>query len=330
MFLRKGNRNADAAGSIGDINLAGRLLTALAAALLLAACSSTPRDFTIYQQTIGEFQQATDQTAAVALEAVRGINGFERDYELKQLRENPSRPLDIAKLDSPVLSPAAIEARDRAFRLLKQYTQMLAALADNDASERWKIASARTKAAAELLVSDLSRNSGTLAELPIAQALSPLKEITDVIVTKIITARRAAALEAAIEKAAPAIQEISGRLREDLAFVIRQRDSVKLLEIAQLSIDYGQAQLDVNDSTRLRLLGEIDGSLDARTRDLATLQGLMQSLDRFDAAHDALVRYAQSDKRPQDLSDLVAIVQGYSAIADQVFDSFKSAKETVS
>jgi len=329
--LGKGWQSAGAAGRRGGAELksAGRLLAALAVTLLLAACG-TPRDFTVYQQTVGEFQQATDQTATVALEAVRGINAFERDYELKQLREDPNRPLDISKLDSPVLSPAAIDARDGTFRVLKQYTQMLAALADSDAGERWKAASERAKTAAELLASNLAKNSVTLAELPISEALSPLKEISDVIATEIINARRAAALEAAIEKAAPAIQEISGQLREDLAFVIRQRDSVKLLEIAELSIAYGQAQLEANNAARLRLLGEIDGSLTARTRDLATLQGLMQSLDRFDAAHDALVRYAQSDKGPQDLSDLVAIVRSYSATAEQIFESFQKVKEAVS
>ncbi|MGF1629453.1 MAG: hypothetical protein ACFCUT_08285 [Kiloniellaceae bacterium] len=323
------NRVWRSAGGVADVRSAGSLLAALGVTLLLAACG-TPRDFTIYQETVGAFQQATDQTASVALEAVRGINDFERDYELKQLRENPARPLDISKLDSPVLSPAAIDARDRTFRVLKQYTQMLAALADSDASERWKAASERARAAAELLASNLGENSVTLAELPISEALSPLKQIADVIATEIINAKRAAALEAAIAKAAPAIQEISGSLREDLAFVIRQRDSVKLLEIAELSITYGQAQLDGNNATRLRLLEEIDGSLKARVRDLATLQGLMQSLDRFDAAHDALVRYAQSDKGPQDLSDLVAIVRSYSATAEQVFESFKQLKEAVS
>lgn len=329
--MGKGWQCAGAAGRRGaaELNSAGRLLAALAVTLLLAACG-TPRDFTVYQQTVGEFQQATDQTATVALEAVRGINAFERDYELKQLRENPGRPLDISKLDSPVLSPAAIDARDGTFRVLKQYTQMLAALADSDAGERWKAASERAKTAAELLASNLAKHSVTLAELPISEALSPLKEIADVIATEIINARRAAALEAAIEKAAPAIQEISGQLREDLAFVIRQRDSVKLLEIAELSIAYGQAQLEANNAARLRLLGEIDSSLAARTRDLATLQGLMQSLDRFDAAHDALVRYAQSDKGPQDLSDLVAIVRSYAATAEQVFESFQKVKEAVS
>src|SRR5690606_34319642 len=127
-----------------------------------------------------------------------------------------------------------------------------------------------------------------------------------------------------------AVQEISALLREDLDFVVRQRDSVKLLELAQLSIDYGMAQIDGNDSARLRLLGEIDGTLQTRTRDLATLQGLLQSLERFDAAHDALVRYASSGKGPQDLSDLVAIVQSYAATAEQVLESFQKIKDAVS
>ena len=304
-------------------------LLALLAAVLLSACG-TPRDFTIYQETIAEFQTATDRTAAVALDYVHGINEFERDYELKLLREDPARPLDVSKLDSPVLSNEAVAARDRAFAVLKQYTQMLASLAENDASERWKVASERAKAAADLLIGDLSANAATLAELPLSEALSPLKQISDVIATEVLNAKRAAALDSAIATAAPAIQEISGKLREDLAFVIRQRDSVKLLEIAQLSINYGQAQADGNNALRLRTLNELDAALKTRGSDLATLQGLLQTLDQFDAAHDALVRYATSDKGPQDLNDLVAIVSSYTATAEQIFQSFKQVTEGLS
>lgn len=305
------------------------ILVALSATLFLAACG-TPRDFSIYQETIADFQTATDRTAAVALEYVHGINEFERDYELKLLREDPARPLDVTKLDSPILSNEAVAARDRAFGVLKQYTQMLASLADNDASERWKAASERAKSAADLLLEDLANNAPTLADLPLSEAISPLKTISDVIATEVINAKRSAALDSAIEKAAPAIQEISATLREDLAFVIRQRDSVKLLEIGQLSIDYGQAQADGNNSQRLRTLNELDAALKTRSADLATMQGLLQTLDQFDAAHDALVRYAKSDKGPQDLADLVAIVQSYTATAEEIFESFKKVKEGVS
>jgi len=83
----KGDRSGKSYLTTIDCNLAG----AIAVTLLLAACG-TPRDFTIYQQTVGEFQTATDRTAAVALDYVQSINSFERDYELKQLREESNRP----------------------------------------------------------------------------------------------------------------------------------------------------------------------------------------------------------------------------------------------
>ncbi|HIC81940.1 MAG TPA: hypothetical protein EYP07_13425 [Kiloniellaceae bacterium] len=292
----------------------------------LAACSA-PRDFTVYQETIGEFQTATDKTASVALDYVKGINTFERGFELKLLREDPDRPLIISKLSEPILSPQAISARDRVFGVLKQYTQMLASLAASDASERWKAASERAKASADTLLTDLNANSGILGDLPIADVTSPLKTISDVIATEIINARRAAALDAAIGKAAPAIQEISATLREDLAFVVRQRDSVKQLEIAELTILYAQAQETDNNAARLSTLTKIDQALQARTQSLSTLQGLVQTLDQFDAAHDALVRYATSDKSPQELSDLVSIVRSYADSASEVLESFRKVTE---
>jgi hypothetical protein len=301
----------------------------LGLALLLTACG-TPRDFSIYQETIADFQTATDRTAAVTLEYVQSINAFERDYELERLRDDPERPLDVSKLSNPILSPTAVAARNQAFSVLKQYTQMLASLADSDASERFRAASARAKAAADTLLADLSTHSEVLSGLPLAEATTPLQTIADAIATEIINAKRAAALDAAVTKAAPAIQEISGTLREDLRFVIRQRDSVKQLEIAELSIAYAQAQAGGNNAARLKTLSELDKALQARSRELATLQGLLQTLDQFDAAHDALVDYARSDKGPQDLNDLIAVVRSYAATAEQIFESFQKAKEALS
>ncbi|WP_422366615.1 hypothetical protein [Pelagibius sp.] len=299
-----------------------RPLSALLLALALAACG-TPRDFTVYQESIGEFQAATDRTASVALDYVQGINRFERSYELKLLREDPKRLLNISKLSEPILSSQAIAARDRAFGILKQYTQMLAALAESDVSERWKAASERAKASADTLLIDINADSGILGDLPIGDITSPLKTISDAIATEILNAKRSDALDAAITKAAPAVQEISAKLREDLAFVVRQRDSVKQLEIAELTILYAQAQETGNNSARLSTLSKLDQALEARTQSLSTLQGLIQTLDQFDVAHDALVRYAKSDKGPQDLSDLVTIVRSYSDSAKEVFESFK-------
>jgi hypothetical protein len=298
-------------------------IAALTALVLLAACG-TARDSSIYQETIGEFQSATDRTAAVALEHVRGINSFERGFELELLRDDADRPLNISKLASPVLSPEAIEARDRSFGVLKQYIQMLAALAESDASERWKAASERTKTAADSLLIHLEDEQSLLGNLPIAEIAPPLRAISGAATKAILEVDRDSALEAAIAAAAPPVQEISGLLREDLTFVVRQRDSVKQLEIAELTIHYTEAQQAGNNADRLKLLSKIEAALEARTRDLAALQGVIQTLDRFDAAHDALIRYATSAKEPQDLADLVVIVRSYADTADAVFQSFKA------
>ena len=297
--------------------------------LALVACS-TPQDFTLYQETIGEFQTATDRTASVTLDYVQNINTFERGFELKLLREDPKRPQEIRKLSEPILSPQAIAVRDRTFGVLKQYTQMLAALAESDVSERWKAASERAKSAADTLLTDIQAESDLLSDLPISDITSPLKTISDVVATQILTAKRARALDAAIAKAAPAIQDITATLRDDLSFVIRQRDSVKQLEVAELTIRYAEAQQSGNNAARLSTLTQIDQALEARTRSLATLQGLIQTLDQFDTAHDALVHYAKSDKGPQDLSDLVTIVRSYADSAQSVFESFGRLGEAAS
>ncbi len=296
---------------------------AIVALLLLAACDA-PRNFDSYQAAITQFQGATDSTATVALRYVRDINAFEQEYEFKLLEGDASRELDLSKLMSPAFSPEAIRARSQAFDVLKQYTQMLAELAGSDATDRWKAATERAKTSADTLLKNLSDNIGILGGLPIANLTSPLKTIADAIAAEIINAKRAKALDAAIVKAAPAIQSISGGLREDLSFVVRQRDSVNQLNLVALKIEYQMVREAGNNSTRLKILKTVQQALDARMATLETLQGLSQALDRFDAAHDALVKYAKSDKGPQSLSGLIAVVRHYAAVAKEVFDSYKA------
>ncbi len=57
---------------------------AIVALLLLAACDA-PRNFDSYQAALTQFQEATDNTATVALRYVRDINAFEQEYEFNTL-----------------------------------------------------------------------------------------------------------------------------------------------------------------------------------------------------------------------------------------------------
>jgi len=295
--------------------------------LLLAACE-TPRDFNAYQSAITQFQQATDTTATIALRYVGDINKFEQDYEFKLLEQDPTRELNLLKLMSPAFSPEAIRARAQAFSVLKQYTQMLSELAGSDAADRWKAATERAKTSADTLLKNMSEKTDVLDKLPIANIASPLKTLVDVIATEIINAKRAAALDAAIAKAAPAIQKISAGLKEDLAFVVRQRTSVGILNLSALQIQYQTAREAGNTGKRLQILKKVRKALTSWSETEETLQGLMHVMDRFDAAHDALIKYARSDKGPQNTSDLVTIVRHYADLAKTVFDDFKALGST--
>jgi hypothetical protein len=274
---------------------------------------------------IGSFRSSTDLTATVALKYVRSVNQFESEYDLTLLKENPARPLDARKFLNPSFSSEAIRVRIRTFNTIKEYGQLLASLADSDAPDHWKAASARTKSSAESLLKSLTVNP-KLKGLPIlesaAGALSPLKMLVDVIGTEMINAKRSEALSAAIKKASPAITKISGALSEDIAFVEKQRDSVNLLSISNLSLAYGNAQRSGNNSKRLSILKNFEKALDSRLKTVETMQGLRQALNGFDASHDALVAYAQSKKGPQNLSDLAAVVQHYAGTAKDLFDAF--------
>ena len=56
---------------------------------------------------------------------------------------------------------------------------------------------------------------------------------------------------------------------------------------------------------------------------LAEIQSIGSAMDAFDDAHAALVAYAESAKKPEDISALEPVVKRYAAAAKDVYEAYK-------
>ncbi len=304
------------------------------ATVLLTACISAPTSFDQYQESIQSFQQATDQTAKVVTAYISDLNEFERRVELDSLRASPTRQLDMSgKLLADRFDPKAIEIRIRVFAVLKQYTSLLAALAGSDSPDRWSKAAKNLGTSAAALLGTLNQN---------ADAVGPLTTIINLAGREWINATRSAALDTTFLGAESAIQDLSDLLKDDLQTVISQRITIvdePLIDLAgaydglwcpppkNTNPDHEKCIADgKRERQRLAVLDQIEAALAKRSQTLITLEGLEQALDGFDSAHQALVEYGQSEKGPQDLNDLIVVIDRYRAAADSVSLSFKSIK----
>lgn len=302
-----------------------RIVLAAAVSIVAVGCS-TQGNFQSYQKVISEFQTATGQTSAATLDYIGSVNKFERDYEFRRLRENGKRKLDVRTLIRGKFMPEAIQVRVQVFTVLRDYTGMLAKLADSDATERWKASTGRLKESAETLIGTLAdtKIAPKIKDLPVAAVSGPLKSLADAIGSSIINKKRSDALDGAILKAAPQINRIAELLRRDVVFVTRQRASVALLDLSKIAIEYSEAQQANDDSRRIRLLESLQDALDTRETQLARLSSLEEALNGFSGAHDALVAYAKSDKGSRSLNDLIVGITRYVNIANEIVAARKA------
>jgi hypothetical protein len=314
-------------------DIVGWRTTGLLWALVLGGCSTG--NFDAYKDSISKFQTATIQTSAVTAGYFDDLNDFERRLTLAQLRSDPKMPLDVPNqfLRDP-FDPRAIEIRKQSFQVILSYTDLLAQLAGSDAPQRWQASTAKLKDSAGGLISTVSKLAGSTDKEEKAIAtqaeglLAPLQILLSFAGTEIINLERTKALDRAIKTASPAIVQLSAALKDDMGTVYAQRVTVVLDPIARLSIAYTQAQEAGNESQRLKLLGDLETMLANRQKQLADLRKIQTALDTFDRAHSALVAYAESDKGPQTLAELINEVERYAVVAQSAYDALTQANKT--
>ena len=231
-------------------------------------------------------------------------------------------------------SREAIAARRQVFDVLNQYTTMLNAVITSDAPARWDSAAKGLGAASGALLTTVGgvNKDGDGSKLGPLQKLvgedGPLTGLISFAGQEWIDYRRAQALDAVIAQAKPQIDRISMLLREDFEFV-RKREAFEADEtLSNSTFAYaeatGAAVADPSkDAARKMALTKVTTVVVENETKLAEIQSIGSAMDAFDDAHAALVAYAESAKKPEDISALVPLVKRYAAAAKDVYEAYK-------
>lgn len=301
-----------------------QLCRSVSVALLLglAACAG---DFDTYRQTIGEFQGATARTSAATQGFLLELNDFERTVEFARLRYDADRVLDLERLESEPFSPEAIQVRVEAFRIIESYTDALAALAGDAPEQEWRQASATLGERAGTLLTRVKGLTGSALE-GVPDIGGPLERLLAFGGSQFLKVRRSRALDAAIEQASPAIEQLSQLLQADVRTALRLRETGLDERLSAAVLTYRRVQVegpptDASDVKRQYILDHLERALAQREALTAEAGAILATMARFDEAHGALVAYARSDKSDQELSELIATVKSYGAEAVALYRS---------
>lgn len=285
-------------------------LAAIALAAALSACVTVD-----FREPVGDFTTAMGQANGIIGSYFTGMNAFERELYLQRALYDPG--LEVVARDAagstalmPIFSAASIEARLDAVRLLSTYGARLAALAGSDAP-------ARFQAGSKVLGDNLTALSQTFQSLagagdPTAAAfVGPISTIVGVFGEMILEAQREAALRRAVQDGAPAVNAILDQIERDLDRVVQPARTSGAFERVSSAITYYNAnRAKLSFEQRRAMLDQIGAEMARHDAALAADPG--EAVDGIRDAHAALVRYATSSRKPQDLQALVSAIETFN------------------
>lgn len=303
-----------------------RCLLLLAALGLLTGCPVNNG----YKQPVETFQKGVDSSNTVIAGYYKDMNQFERDMYLDGRLYDPklqlaaTDPNHPSPLESQVFSARAIQARLDAISLLGQYGSRLAELAGSEAPAKFESASA----ALGKNLDQLATTFESLAEGGDAQAKAyagPVGSLVGVLGRMYMEHQRDKALTVAIKEGAPQVENILNLLKEDLAKAIGpQRLTGWDGAFSERMLYYDANREKLSFAEREKILANINDA--AQKYDAAKSFKPDELVDGIRRAHQALVRYANSDRQPANLDQLKAAMDLFSGRVKQIADAYKQLK----
>lgn len=283
-------------------------------ALGLALAFLTACSVNRYRTPVGAFRDRVQQSTAVLADYYASRNAHEIDLYLTEIAADPDlevlltgpdgKPTPIGK---PTFSPAAIRARLDALDLIGVYATRLASLANSEAP-------ANFHDAASLLGQNLGTLDKTFQSLqgqkdPTAnQYIGPVANLIGAFGAMVLESKRDAALTKAIQQAAPEVNKILALVKNDLDTVFQPLAVTGANQrLATLTTAYRQDRRKLTYEQRKARLVEIKDAVRARSSDLTSAPSSV--VTSLGAAHDALLRLAQSKRRPADFSEFTSSME---------------------
>jgi hypothetical protein len=284
-----------------------------------------------YQKPISTFQNNINKTGRLIGDFLTETNKFERELYLEERLYDNS--LDIlwrigdqpTPLQGKVLNHDSIKARVKLFNLLGIYAKTLGRIAGKKTTTRFK-------SNVDLLGKDLinlSENFNGLGDPNAKKYVNPVTKIIKVLGEMIIEKKRAMILTKIINESAPAVNEAIDLIAKDVEENINHLAAVRragIMQILSSKVTYYNENRGKLDFTERRMIiDEIKGTLNKL--DAFVLFNPMKLVKSLKNSHNALVKYAKSDKKPKDLDSFLTELESFKSRVNQFSEAIKQLKE---
>lgn len=292
--------------------------------VLLAGCAS------LQPRANGtDFQEGVKATTVDIAALYSGLNDVESDVVLLEhasdlcstdcgkscpTKKNPKATcpcrcahLDGATLNEKVFTPAGVKARLSALKVLNAYAKGIAEISSTDspqvANENLQALGGQVKSLSETFASLGAENSA-------AKYVEPLSTLAGLILEAHLERKRKAALKTAVITAGPVIKKIGELLREDLKIIITANKTAYSETQAELVSYYNAKAASMSFSERQALLEKI--------REVGNQMETANELNSDDLvdgmleAHDALVVFANSPQKTDDVIKVNAVLKAFN------------------
>jgi hypothetical protein len=291
---------------------------AVLVALLVGLTASWGCATAQWARPIGQFQASVDESVAVIGAYYDDLNAFERRVYLENAYLDPSEEIlfrDATGAPTPLaggtFSAASIGARLDALRLVSLYGRRLASLAGSEAPNEFA-------SNAKALGATLAGLSGTFEGLARSGSdssagayVAPVASLIGLIGGHVLEGRRDAAITAAVTQGDPPVVAILDQIERDLALVVDPlRATGEKLLLTGLIGDYNENRATLTPDERRRRIDHIAAAADASsTAASADPAALVAGLRE---AHQALVAYASSPRKPANLGEFAAALEVFA------------------
>jgi hypothetical protein len=320
------------------------LTRTLLSLVLLVGCLGSGCVTANFTKPVASLKSSIDTASSAVGSYFTELNSFERDLYFEERAFNPE--LRVEKTDAEgkptplvgrLFTSESIEARMDAIALLGTYADRLAELAGSDAPKQFS-------SSAQALGTNVSGLIGTFGTLtgsdPSARDyIGPVSQIIGLLGEFYLEKKRDALLERAIKDGAAEVSRVLDLLESDLQKVVvplRRTGIAQSLAIRVVAynnttnesgktVDAVAKRAAMTVSERQELLEGIKSA--AQQYDLLIAFNPTEAIAGIRDAHAALLKYAKSDRRPRNFSELMSAVEALQLKAERVAAAVQQIRE---
>jgi hypothetical protein len=311
--------------------------------LFTAIFSTMACDNAAFREQIGEFQAAMNDSRASLESYYVEMNQFEKELYLlrRELDANEvlgaeftsdRKPEEKFTFNDKVLyiegpfPPEAIQARMDAMKLIGLYGNRLAELAGTESPVIFENETAALGENIVNLAATFNKLSATGADETAAKFIAPIGKLVGMVGRLFLERKRDKELIAAIREATPQITLITTQLESDFNKVlIDKKDTGMRATISLLVLNYNKMRAKSDRKTRRELLAEINGVV--RSYELFKKANPAEIAQSMEEANQALLAYANSGRKDEDFTQLVARIGEFRDFAKKAANAILEIRD---